>query len=245
MNQSSGQLLHSSTFKLISLALIVKVSEIRSMTHSWIPSSLELKVRQEYDRLAGIYDQRWSYYITNTLTFLKLCLVLSPTETVLDIACGTGELERLILAENPAQTIVGVDISGKMLGIAQHKLAAFPSVSFQVASVSRLPFSNHCFDVVVSANSFHYFEDPTLAIVEMKRVLKFDGKIIILDWCKDFLLCQICDFILQWIDPAHRQCYTQKEFHRLLTTAGLTLKHTQKVRFGWFWGLMLATAQHN
>ena len=116
------------------------------MTHSWIPSSLEFKVRQEYDRLAGIYDQRWSYYIANTLTFLKQWLALSPMETVLDIACGTGELERLILAENPAQTIVGVDISGKMLGIAQHKLAAFPSVSFQMASVSQLPFSNHCFD---------------------------------------------------------------------------------------------------
>jgi ubiquinone/menaquinone biosynthesis C-methylase UbiE len=213
------------------------------MTHAWIESNLESKVRQEYDRLAAIYDQRWNRYVTDTLTFLKHWLDLSPREMVLDIACGTGELERLLLEENPTQTIVGVDISGQMLGIAQHKLTAFPSVSFQIASASQLPFSSHCFDVVISANSFHYFEDPAIAIVEMKRVLKFDGKIVILDWCKDFLLCRICDFLLQWLDPAHRQCYTQAEFHHLLTTAGLELQCAQKVRFGWFWGLMIVTAQ--
>lgn len=202
----------------------------------------ESKVRQQYNRIAAIYDQRWNHYVTNTLKFLKNWVHLSPTEIVLDIACGTGEFERLILAEHSTQQMVGVDISDQMLAIAQQKLHAFPHVSFQIANASALPFADHSFDVVVSANAFHYFDDPTTALKEMQRVLKPNGKVVILDWCRDFLLCQISDALLKLFDPAHRQCYTQSEFHHLLTTTGFSIERAQKVRFGWLWGLMIATA---
>jgi ubiquinone/menaquinone biosynthesis C-methylase UbiE len=75
----------------------------------------------------------------------------------------------------------------------------------------------------------------------MQRVLKPNGRLVILDWCRDFFVCQICDIVLKLIDPAHRQCYTQKEFHHLLTTAGFTIKAAQQIQFGWLWGLMIAT----
>jgi ubiquinone/menaquinone biosynthesis C-methylase UbiE len=79
----------------------------------------EAQVRQQYDSLASAYDRRWNRYVTNTLSFLKTWVNLSASETVLDIACGTGEFERMVLSENPNQQIVGVDISEEMLAIAQ------------------------------------------------------------------------------------------------------------------------------
>ncbi|HAX77674.1 MAG TPA: methyltransferase type 11, partial [Cyanobacteria bacterium UBA11372] len=115
----------------------------------------ETTVRQQYDRMAAVYDQRWRSYIANTLSFLKTWANLPPTATVLDVACGTGEFERLVLADRPMQQMLGVDISEKMLAIARQKLHTYPNVSFHVAPASALPFTDNSFDVVVSANSFH------------------------------------------------------------------------------------------
>ncbi len=202
----------------------------------------EAKIREQYDQLATRYDQRWSQYVSDTLSFLKIWAQISPTDIVLDVACGTGEFERLILSENPGQQMVGVDISKEMLAIAQQKLQAYPNTVFFPASVTNLPLAEQSFDVVVSASSFHYFDDPTAALAEMKRVLKPNGKVIILDWCKDYLLCRLCDFLLKIIDPAHKQCYTQAEFHTLLAVSGFDIQQATKVRFGLVWGLMIATA---
>jgi ubiquinone/menaquinone biosynthesis C-methylase UbiE len=176
----------------------------------------EAKVCKQYDGLAAVYDHRWSRYISNTLKFFKGWAEISPSDLVLDIACGTGEFERLMLSEYPMQQMVGVDISEKMLAIAHHKLQAYANISFHCASASALPFADQSFDTVVSANAFHYFDDPRGSLAEIKRVLKPEGKVIILDWCKDYLLCRLCDIGLKLFDPAHQQCYTQAEFHRLL-----------------------------
>jgi ubiquinone/menaquinone biosynthesis C-methylase UbiE len=202
----------------------------------------EAKVRQQYDRIAAVYDQRWSRYVTNTLQFLNAWAELASTDRVLDVACGTGEFERIVLAEHPTQHIVGIDLSEPMVAIAQQKAQAFPQVSFQVATASALPFADHQFDVVVCANAFHYFDNPIVALMEMKRVLKPTGKVVILDWCRDFFLCQVCDVVLKLLDPAHQRCYTQREFHDLLTSAGFEVVRSRRIRFGWVWGLMVATA---
>ena len=202
----------------------------------------EVKVRNQYDRLADIYDLRWHNYILNTLTFLHNWEEIEPQSTILDVACGTGEFERLLLNQNPTQKITGIDISEKMLNIAREKYRAYPSVKFHQASVHSLPFSSQSFDVVVSANAFHYFDEPEVALAEMKRVLKPNGKIIILDWNKDYPVCRICDWLLQIFDPAHQQCYTQDQLHQLLLSADFKIYRTTKVRFGFIWGLMAVTA---
>jgi ubiquinone/menaquinone biosynthesis C-methylase UbiE len=202
----------------------------------------ETKVREQYDRMADIYDRRWRSYITDTLFFLKSWAEIPFTAMVLDIACGTGEFERLLLNEHPTQQIVGVDISEKMLAIAQQKCQDYPNVSFQVASASALPFVSNSFDAIVSANAFHYFDDPDAALQEIKRVLKPDGQVVILDWCRDYLLCKICDLFLKVFDRSYQRCYTQAEFHRLFVKAKLNIRRATKVRFGLVWGLMIVTA---
>ena len=57
-----------------------------------------------------------------------------------------------------------------------------------------------------------------------------DGSEIILDWCKDYLSCQILDLMFKAFDPAYEGCYTQNEFHNLLTTTGFKINRTAKFR---------------
>ena len=202
----------------------------------------EVKVRNQYDRLADIYDLRWHNYILNTLSFLRDWERIEPQDRVLDVACGTGEFERLLLERNPRQKITGIDISEKMLNVAREKYRAYPNIEFHQASVHSLLFASESFDVAVCANAFHYFDEPEVALAEMKRVLKPNGKIIILDWNKDYPVCRICDWLLQIFDPAHQQCHTQDQLHQLLLSADFKIYRTTKVRFGFIWGLMAVTA---
>ncbi|WP_413467369.1 class I SAM-dependent methyltransferase [Pleurocapsa sp. FMAR1] len=202
----------------------------------------EAIVRQQYNQKADIYDRRWNGYLNKTLSFLQSWAQISPAENVLDVACGTGELERLLLQDNPQQRITGIDISEQMLKIAKQKLLAYPQVFWKKASASELPFGDRSYDVVVCASSFHYFDDPIASLKEIKRVLKPGGRVIILDWCKDYWGTQILDLGLKVFDSAYQQCYTQKEFHDLLTTSGFEVSRKTKFRFGIIWGFMIAEA---
>ncbi len=205
-------------------------------------SEVETTVALEYDRLAEQYDRRWQRYINDTLFFFKQWAAIGVEESVLDVACGTGEFERLLLNDHPDQTVVGVDLSMQMLNQAQRKLEAFPNVTFQLATARSLPFNDQKFDVVASANAFHYFDDPAIALAEMHRVLRSSGRLVLIDWCRDDWLCWLCDVVLRWIDPSHQQCYTQAELHGLLTAAQFEIGRSQRVRFSWLWELMVVEA---
>lgn len=197
---------------------------------------------KEYNQRAKVYDRRWSGYLAKTLSFVQSWAHPSPSETILDVACGTGELEKLLLQQNPQQKITGVDISEEMLKTAKQKLSAYPQVAWQTAEASDLPFDNCSFDLVVCASSLHYFKDPIASLAEMKRVIKSDGRVIILDWSKDYWVWQVIDLALKVFDSAHHKTYTQKQFHHLLKQVGFKIKRATQFRYGILWQFMIAEA---
>jgi len=201
----------------------------------------EPKVKEQYDRLAVSYDQRWRTYLSGTLPFLKGWMNLSGDEEVLDVACGTGELERLLVTDFPALRVTGVDLSGNMLGVARDKLAAYESVDFRQGRAEELPFLAESFDMVVTANSFHYFDDPLVSLNEMGRVLRPGGRAMVLDWCRDFLVCRICDTMLKVLDPTYKQCYSQQELAEMMSSAELGVIAEHRFRPRIVWGMMVAT----
>jgi SAM-dependent methyltransferase len=152
------------------------------------------------------------------------------------------EFERLLLKKHPQQAILGIDLSSKMLSVAREKLKDYAALTLCQSSVTAIPAADESFDVVVCANAFHYFESSLAALAEMRRVLKPNGRVVILDWCKDFLFCRLYDVILSILDPAHKQCYTQAELHSFLTSSQFNIQAAKRLRLNLVWGLMIATA---
>lgn len=61
----------------------------------------------KYDRLAAIYDRRWAGYVDATLRAVVDELKLSGQERILDVPCGTGELQRRLRQRWPGVRLVG------------------------------------------------------------------------------------------------------------------------------------------
>lgn len=195
------------------------------------------RVRQEYDRLATSYDRRWRNYVDRTQVAVVEGLSLQGTERLLDLACGTGELERKLLARWPHLRVVGVDGSRGMLEQAKKKVFG-PQVSWVQADAAALPFPDGWFDVAVCANSFHYFPSPEKALGEVRRIVRPGGSFLLVDWCDDFLSCKLCGLGLKWTDRAFRKMYTQRECRPLLQQCGFEVIRSDAFRVQWLWGLM-------
>lgn len=200
------------------------------------------KVKTTYDSLAPSYDQRWRHYIDVSLSRVIAVLSLEGNERILDVACGTGELERRLLARWPGLHITGVDFSPKMLGQAQAKHIA-ADVSWIEGEASNLPVPDGQFDVVICANSFHYFRRPLDCLREFHRCLVPTGKLVFVDWCDDYFMCKLCSLWLRLTDPAFFCTYTMRAGRDMLLEADFEVVHSERFKVGWLWGMMLFVAE--
>lgn len=104
----------------------------------------------------------------------------------LDLCTGTGDLAFALLAALPRGAIVaGVDLVPEMLVLARKKRAkkcpAAP-LFFLQADAMNLPFSSDSVDCVTIAFGIRNTPDPVSCLVEVKRVLKPSGKLIVLEF---------------------------------------------------------------
>jgi ubiquinone/menaquinone biosynthesis C-methylase UbiE len=196
------------------------------------------QVRTAYDALAPSYDRRWSHYIDVSLARVIDALALEGDERALDVACGTGELERRLLARWPGLHITGVDLSPNMLAQARAKHIA-GDITWTEGSADQLPAADGDFDLVLCANSFHYFRRPKDCLREFRRVLAAHGKLVLVDWCDDYLLCRLCSIWLRWTDPAFFCTYTMSACKNMLEEAGFDVLYAERFKASWLWGMML------
>ena len=109
---------------------------------------------------------------------------LSPMESILDIACGTGDLT-IELSKLRPERIVGIDIASKMLEIGRKKVASKglnSLVSLQQSSALALPYPADSFDLVTCAFGVRNFESLDKGLQEIRRVLKANGSVFILEF---------------------------------------------------------------
>ncbi len=198
-------------------------------------------VRREYARLASRYDTRWSHYVDVTTDVTIENIGPLSREAVLDVGCGTGALLATILRKYPDAKLAGIDLSQDMLAIAGKRLGR--SASLKQGLAESLPYPDAKFDVVCSTSVFHFFREPYLALTEMRRVLKPDGRLVITDWCDDYLACKVCDLFLRLFNRAHFRTYGQSQFNKMMTDAGFSEVRIDTFKLNWLWGFMTARAE--
>ena len=132
-----------------------------------------------WDNIAWVYDIFADGI--NRKANRKLCKVvaglISPTDDVLECACGTGLLSGVIA--KCCKSLTATDFSAKMLTRARKKYGQYPHVRFEQADILHLPYPDARFDAVVAANVIHLLDNPHQALRELDRVCKPGGKLII------------------------------------------------------------------
>lgn len=99
-------------------------------------------------------------------------------ERVLDAGCGTG-IYSIELAKRGAR-VIGLDASSGMLEWARGKAAtAGLKIDFIKADALKIPFSDGHFDMVISVCMLCFVKDRQAALLEVKRVLRPGGRLII------------------------------------------------------------------
>jgi ubiquinone/menaquinone biosynthesis C-methylase UbiE len=91
----------------------------------------------------------------------------------LDVGCGAGGSSKLAL-ERGAE-VHGIDVAEGLISIATQTIA---NGNFKIADIENLPYKDNMFDVVYAANSLQYSENRILALQELSRVCKPNGKIV-------------------------------------------------------------------
>ena len=196
--------------------------------------------REEYDKLAGSYDRRWAGYVAASTRKTLQRLSVGPGARILDVGCGTGELLKAVRQQHRDVFIAGVDLSQEMLRVAAQKFGAAGSVVH--ADAHHLPFADAAFDIVTSVSAFHYLHGPARVLVEARRVLKPQGRIVITDWCGDFLGCRFLAWLLPVLGKAHERTFRVRELVDAVTAAGYADIAVDKYRIDLFWGLMTVVA---
>jgi demethylmenaquinone methyltransferase/2-methoxy-6-polyprenyl-1,4-benzoquinol methylase len=152
---------------------------------------------QKAQRVRGVFDSvAPKYDLMNDLLSLGLHRVwkaytvmvanLHEGDKVLDIAGGTGDLA-LAFSKKVGRTgqVFLTDINETMLRIGRDRLLdagfALPTL---VCDAEKLPFADNYFDLVSVAFGLRNMTNKDLALVQMNRVLKPDGKLLVLEFSK-------------------------------------------------------------
>lgn len=104
--------------------------------------------------------------------------------TVLDVACGTGIMARVIRERNgPAVPVVGVDVSSGMIAAARALSSDLDGTfDWHVASVDSMPLAPGSVDSCFCQQGIQYFPNEGDALAEIRRVLRDNGWLVLTVW---------------------------------------------------------------
>lgn len=211
-----------------------------------------------FDRIAARYDfvnrvlslgldQRWRRRVVRSLN-------LGERPRVLDVATGTGDLAIEIARAHPGATVIGLDPSTGMLGVARQKLekrGLADRVQLVVGDAQELPQQNCEVDAATIAFGIRNVPDRGKALRELARVVRPGGRVAVLELGEPRrgLLAAAarlhCHHVVPrlggWLSGSREYRYLQRsvaafppaeEFARLMGESGLHVIEVAPLTFG-------------
>ncbi len=143
-------------------------------------------------------DIKWRKRAIKSLNTLQPGLIL-------DVATGTGDFAIEALKLSPKK-VTGIDISSGMLEVGRKKIKKMgltDKIELLEGDSENLPFDDNIFDAVIVAFGVRNFENLEIGLSEMYRVLRKEGKVVILEFSKPgtFPFKQLYNFYFRAILP--------------------------------------------
>lgn len=210
------------------------------------------RISPKYDALNHLLsfniDKVWRQKTAKTVT-------KSQPKTILDLATGTADLAIALAKRNPQAHIIGMDISEKMLEIGKAKTTKQHienQVELRLGDAAALPFESNSFDAVTVAFGVRNFENLEQGLSEIHRVLKPNGRAVILEFSmpERFPIKQLYALYFKHLLPAIGKAVSKdgnaysylpmsveqfpkpKDFLRMLAEKGLENSMAKPLSFG-------------
>ncbi len=144
------------------------------------PDLTALKARMKSTWEAGDYTTFSSYMEPGAVDLLAAWNVV-PGESLLDVACGSGQLA--IPAARMGLEATGIDIASNLVKSARKRAAAENLLAvFHEGDAERLPYGDGAFDVVASIFGAMFAPRPDRVASELRRVCRPGGRILMGNW---------------------------------------------------------------
>ena len=148
--------------------------------------SKKSQVANMFNKIADSYD-----FLNHALSFgmdfywrkKAISKLTNNPKRILDVGTGTADFAIAATKLEKAE-IIGIDISEKMLEIGEKKVKSKGlqnKIQLQLADSENLPFENDCFDAITAGFGVRNFENLEKGLLEMNRVLKPGGQVVILE----------------------------------------------------------------
>ncbi len=158
----------------------------------------EVNVKEKAKHVGGVFTSvANSYDVMNDAMSIglhrlwKRVLVeiagIKDNDVVLDIAAGTGDIAKLISKQFPSSEIYVSDINNEMLSLGRERSideGFSNNTYFCQLSGEAIPFNDAAFDVITIGFGLRNFTDKSAGLKEMRRCLKKNGRLLILEFSK-------------------------------------------------------------
>jgi ubiquinone/menaquinone biosynthesis C-methylase UbiE len=158
-----------------------------------------------YDSLSKTYDI-WGKLAETRVRNRAIELAdITDGQNILEVAVGTGLGFYEIVRRNPNGTNIGVDISTGMLKKAIKRLGKLPQANYElkVESAFNLEAADNYFDLLMNNYMFDLvsFDEMDSILDEFRRVLKKNGKLIVVNMTEGKTLCSGIYGLISRISP--------------------------------------------
>lgn len=146
------------------------------MTATHIPA------RAPWEDSAITYDRHTRRFGTHRAIAATLAAIAPPAPaTVLDFGCGPGNSTRLLRDAYPAASIIGVDSSAAMIGLARASTPAAATITYHLADLTDAApatLTQQLYDLVVCANSLFHVDDKPALLRALRPLLRENAAIV-------------------------------------------------------------------
>jgi ubiquinone/menaquinone biosynthesis C-methylase UbiE len=186
------------------------------------PSHKELIVDQ-FSKQAIPFSTAKTIADAKALQMLIDTVGAGPDDTVLDVACGGGNVVCAFAAT--VRHATGIDMTPAMVDRARAmaREQSLSNVSWDQGQATALPYADGAFTIVVTRFSFHHFIEPLAVLKEMVRVCAPGGRVLVADMHTSTDTAKGAEFNRMELlrDPSHVRALPVTELKALFPAAGL------------------------